>query len=947
MAEYKSTLNITQTSFPMKANLPQTEPERLKFWEQMGFYRRMFEKKGAEKFVLHDGPPFANGDIHMGTALNKILKDIIVKYQGLQGKDTPYVPGWDCHGMPIEHKVMEQLGSKARTMTKVEIRGECRKYAEKFMNRQRDEFKRLGIMGNFENPYLTMDPAYELKIVESFNKMLLDGYISRRLRPIHWCPKCRTALAEAEVEYADHESLAVTVAFPVKQLPEGVFPKTPRKNLSFLIWTTTPWTLPANLGISVHPDFEYVSVQVGEQYYIVAKVLLPQVASVCGWKADDFKIVEECRGRELDRALCTHPFLDQDSLVMVGEHVTADAGTGCVHTAPGHGREDYEVGLRYNLPIYSPVDEAGRYDSRVKEFEGMSVWDANPKIVEKLKGLGRLLSVQTIKHSYPHCWRSKNPIIFRATAQWFVELDHQDLRKKALGEIEAIDKTGGWIPAWGRDRIRNMVEGRADWCISRQRSWGVPIAALYCKTCGKVVSDPKVSGAVVALIQKEGLDGWFQHQAADLLPAGFKCSCGSAEFVKEEDILDVWFESGVSHMAVLDTRPELTWPANLYLEGGDQHRGWFQHALWTGVALKGHAPFKAVLTHGWVLDGHGKAMHKSAGNVIDPMDTMKKYGADILRLWVSSENYTEDVGISDEMLNRMSEAYRRIRNTFRFILGNLSDFDPAKNRVDAKDFLPLDRWAWMESQGTLSGIKSAYDQYQFTKVFHQLDNFFSVTLSAGYFDILKDRLYTFETDSRERRAAQTVLFDILKSFVIAIAPVLSYTAEEIWQSLPESFKGREEKSVFLALWPKVSDSKEESLSQEWNDIFAVKRAVSKALESLRQAKTIGSSLEGEVDLFAGNDRMKAVLKKNLENLRYYFLVSKVELKDGEAPSGALDAEDAGLKLKSVVRKSSGRKCARCWNYYSPAEMDKTHTDICHRCGPVVQKFQAAGTWSPT
>ena len=947
MAEYKSTLNITQTSFPMKANLPQTEPERLKFWESMGFYKRMFENRGAEKFVLHDGPPFANGDIHMGTALNKILKDIIVKYRGLQGFDTPYVPGWDCHGMPIEHKVMEQLGSKGRTMSKVEIRGECRKYAEKFMNRQRDEFKRLGILGNFDNPYLTMDPAYELKIVESFNKMLLEGYISRRLRPIHWCPVCKTALAEAEVEYADHESLAVTVAFPVKQLPEGIFPKTPRKNLSILIWTTTPWTLPANLGISVHPDFEYVSVQVGEQYYILAKVLLPQVAGVCGWKASDFKIIEECRGKEMDRALATHPFLDQDSLVMVGEHVTADAGTGCVHTDPGHGREDYEIGMKYNLPVYSPVNEAGRYDARVKEYEGMSVWEANPKIVEKLKGLGRLLSVETIKHSYPHCWRSKNPIIFRATAQWFVELDHKDLRKKALAEIESIEKNGGWIPSWGRDRIRNMVEGRADWCISRQRSWGVPIAALYCKTCGKVVVDPKISEAVVALIKKEGLDGWFQHQASDVLAMGTKCSCGSAEFVKEEDILDVWFESGVSHMAVLETRPELTWPANLYLEGGDQHRGWFQHALWTGVALKGHAPFKAVLTHGWVLDGQGKAMHKSAGNVIDPMDTMKKYGADILRLWVSSENYTEDVGISEEMLNRMSEAYRRIRNTFRFILGNLSDFDPGKDRVEEKDLLPVDRWAWAESVETLSVMRGAYDQYQFTKVFHQLDNFFSVTLSAGYFDILKDRLYTFETQSRERRAAQTVLFDILKSFVIAIAPVLSFTAEEIWQSLPESFKSRDEKSVFSSLWPKANGKKDEGLGQEWSELFSVKRAVSKSLEGLRQAKTLGSSLEGEVDLYVGNEKVKAVLKKHADNLRYYFLVSNVILKDGEAPAGALDSEDPGLKLKTVVRKSAGQKCARCWNYYAPEQMDKTFLDICHRCGPVVKQFQAAGTWTPT
>ncbi|HJT23249.1 MAG TPA: isoleucine--tRNA ligase, partial [bacterium] len=740
-------------------------------------------------------------------------------------------------------------------------------------------------------------------------------------------------------------------AFPVKELPKGVFPNTPHKNLSFLIWTTTPWTLPANLGISVHPDFEYVSIQVAgslmepaqpshgprlaasaqvqDAYYIVAKVLLPQLAAVCGWKSTDFKIIEEAKGEKLDRAVGRHPFLDQDSLVMVGTHVTADTGTGLVHTAPGHGREDYEIGLKYNLPVYSPVDEAGKYDARVKEYEGMSVWEANPKIVEKLKGLGRLLSLQTIKHSYPHCWRSKNPIIFRATAQWFIELDHKDLRKKCLAEIERVE----WIPAWGKDRIKNMVEGRLDWCISRQRAWGVPITAVYCKPCGKVVEDPKVLESIVSLVQKEGIDGWFKHQAGDVLPQGFKCSCGSTEFIKEEDILDVWFESGSSHFAVIDQRDELkNAQYTLYLEGSDQHRGWFQHALWTGVALKGHAPFKGVLTHGWVLDAEGKAMHKSAGNVIDPLEMMKKYGADVLRLWVSSENYTEDVSISEEMLNRMSEAYRRIRNTFRFILGNIPDFDPAVHRVAEKDFTSLDRWAWMEAKKTLASLAEAYDQYQFTKVFHLVDNFFSVALSAGYFDILKDRLYTFEANSTARRAAQTVLYDILKQFVVAVAPILSFTAEEIWQGLPDKFREKGEKSVFAAHWAAVEAQVDPAFEQEWDWILAVKRAVSKSLEGLRQAKAIGSSLEGEVDLYVDNEKLKAALQKHSDHLRYYFLVSKVDLKGGGAPADALEAEDTNLKLKTVARKSQGQKCARCWNYYPPAEMDPTHPDICHRCG---------------
>ncbi len=936
MADYKSTLNITQTSFPMKANLPQTEPERLKLWEGMGFYRRTFEKPGAPKYVLHDGPPFANGDIHMGHALNKVLKDIIVKYQALKGQDAPYVPGWDCHGMPIEHKVVEQLGPKVKAMSKVEIRNECRKYAGKFLDRQREEFKRLGVFGDFEKPYSTMDPAYELSLVKALTKMVSEGYVNRRLRPIHWCPVCKSALAEAEVEYADHESLAVTVAFPVKKLPDDVFPNTPRQNLSFLIWTTTPWTLPANLGISVHSDFEYVTLQVRDAYYIVAKVLLPQVAAMCGWKASDFRIIDEIRGEALDRSLARHPFLDQDSLVMVGAHVTAEAGTGLVHTAPGHGREDYEIGLKYNLPIYSPVDEAGKYDSRVKEYEGMTVWDANPKIVEKLKSLGRLLSLQTIKHSYPHCWRSKNPIIFRATAQWFIELDHKDLRKKCLAEIEKVQ----WIPSWGKDRIKNMVEGRTDWCISRQRAWGVPIAAVYCKACGKVVGDLKVLESIVSLVQKEGIDGWFEHQAQDVLPQGFKCPCGSSEFVKEEDILDVWFESGSSHFAVIDQREELK-NANyiLYLEGSDQHRGWFQHALWTGVALKGKAPFNGVLTHGFILDAEGKAMHKSAGNVIDPLEMIKKYGADVLRLWVSSEDYTEDVSISEEMLARMSEAYRRIRNTFRFILGNIQDFNPKAHRVAEKDMTPLDRWAWMEARKTLSVLREAYDQYQFTKVFHQVDNFFSVALSAGYFDILKDRLYTFETDSPDRRASQTVLYDILKNFVMAVAPILSFTAEEIWQSLAEKFREKGEKSVFGGRWEAVDAQIDQAFEQEWEQILSVKRAVSKSLEGLRQAKTIGSSLEGEVDLYVGNDKVKSTLQKHIDELRYYFLVSKVELKDGEVPSDALDAEDSNLKIKAITRKSAGQKCARCWNYYSSEQMDKTYADICHRCGPIVKKFQ--------
>ncbi len=767
--------------------------------------------------------------------------------------------------------------------------------------------------------------------------MLRDGYVTRGERPILWCPVCKSALAEAEVEYADHESVSVTVAFPVRTWPAGVFPGVPREKMFVLIWTTTPWTLPANLGVSVHPDFTYVAVRVGENFYVLAKDLLNATVALAGWKG--FEVMGECRGAELDRAVCRHPFLDKDSLLMVGAHVTADAGTGCVHTAPGHGREDYEIGLKYGLPVYSPVDEEGKYDAKYPEFQGVSVWDANEKIVEKLKGLGLLLAVERIKHSYPHCWRSKNPVIFRATSQWFIQLDHRDLRKKALAEID-----GGveWIPSWGRDRIRNMMEGRADWCISRQRSWGVPITALYCGDCGKVVVDDAVSDNVRALVKAEGIDGWFQHQAAELLSPGFRCSCGSTHIKKEEDILDVWFESGVSHRAVLEDpkHPELSWPADLYLEGSDQHRGWFQHALWTGMALKGKAPYRQVLTHGWVLDAEGKAMHKSAGNVIDPMDLMKNYGADILRLWVASEDYTQDVSIGKTVLDRTAEAYRRVRNTFRFILGNLSDFDPIRDASPEGALLPLDRWALLELRTFVSQADSAYDRYEFTKVFHGLDTFCAGTLSARYFDILKDRLYTHGAASASRRSAQTVLYAILKAMVTVSAPILSFTAEEIWRSLPPSQQHTE--SVFLTDWPQslpLSEAEQKQL-EGWGEFFTIREEVSRALEPLRKEGKIGSSLEAKVGIHCGEKRLRELLSGHLDQLRYYLLVSKVELHD-EAPAGPVYCSDKVKGLRVDVSKyDAGVKCVRCWNYYEPSEMDKDIPEICHRCAPVVKHHPA-------
>jgi isoleucyl-tRNA synthetase len=872
----------------------------------------------------------------MGHLLNKVLKDIIVKYKGLAGFDAPYVPGWDCHGMPIEHRVVGDLGERAKTMSKVDIRSACREYALKFVDRQRGQFKRLGVTGDWGNPYLTMSPEYEAKIVEAFHIMLKQGHVTRGKRPILWCPACRTALAEAEVEYADHESTSVTVAFPVKTLPEGVLPRTPRERLSVLIWTTTPWTLPANLGISLHPDFLYVSVKVGDDHYLLAKDLLNSTATLCGWK--DPQVVEEVAGRDLDRSVCRHAFLERDSLVMVGGHVTADAGTGCVHTAPGHGREDYEIGLKYGLEVYSPVDEAGRFDERVPEWEGMNVFDANAKVVERLRTVGRLLAVETLKHSYPHCWRSKNPVIFRATTQWFIDIDHQDLRRRTLEAIRDVK----WIPAWGQERITNMVSGRADWCISRQRSWGVPIAAFTCKRCHAVLVDDAVNARIASLVRAEGIDGWFKKDVADIVPSGTRCRCGSDSFHKEEDIIDVWFESGVSHMAVLETRPDQRRPADLYLEGSDQHRGWFQSALWTSMAARGEAPYHQVLTHGFMLDAKGHAMHKSAGNVIDPLEMAGKWGADVLRLWVAAQDYKEDVRIGPEMVERMSEAYRRVRNTFRFLLGNLSDFDPAKDSVRDTDLLSLDRWALHETDAWRRAVTQAYDEYDFTRVFHATDAFCAVTLSARYFDILKDRLYTARAASRERRSAQTALSRILRDLAVGVAPILSFTAEEVWQSLPPSF--RREPSVFLADWPQgTTEPSPEELREldAWNRVFDVKEDVSKALEGLRRDKVIGSSLQAEVDLYVGSETLRMLLEECREDLPYLFLVSKVTLKDGPQPAEAF----VGEKVKGLfvaARKTEGLKCARCWNHYPALGSVPEYPDLCHRCGPIVRDLKGKG-----
>ncbi|MBM4311476.1 MAG: isoleucine--tRNA ligase, partial [Deltaproteobacteria bacterium] len=687
--EYKDTINLPQTPFPMKASLPRKEPELLAHWEQTGLYEKIkASRAAAPKFILHDGPPYANGNIHIGTALNKLLKDFIIKSKTMAGFQAPYIPGWDCHGLPIELNVEKSLGRDKQSVSKSEIRRKCRVYAGEFVDIQRSEFKRLGVLGDWDKPYLTLTPGYSATIVREFGKFVASGDVYKRKKPIQWCASCGTALAEAEVEYQDESTPSVYVKFALTPESRAKLPEAARENASVVIWTTTPWTLPANLAICLHPDLDYVAVQTGAEVLILAEGLLESTMRICG--IDRHAILARFRGSELERLICRHPLCERDSLVIVGEHVTLEAGTGCVHTAPGHGQEDYEAGLRYGLEIFAPVDDAGVFTAEAGEFAGQFVFKANTPIVERLRSVGALLGEQNISHSYPHCWRCKKPVIFRATEQWFISMETNGLRKRALEAIAATN----WIPSWGIDRIRGMVENRPDWCLSRQRTWGVPIVAFYCTECGHLLLDQAVINHVADLFEKDGSDIWFERTPEELLPAGTRCpACSHAEFRPETDILDVWFDSGVSHAAVLERREELASPCDLYLEGSDQHRGWFQSSLLTSVGTRGRAPYRSVLTHGFVMDGKGQKMAKSRGNVIRPEEVIKQYGAEVLRLWVASENYQEDMRISDDILKRLSEAYRKIRNTCRFMLGTLADFDPARDRIAYADLEELDKWA--------------------------------------------------------------------------------------------------------------------------------------------------------------------------------------------------------------------------------------------------------------
>ncbi len=924
--DYKDTLNLPKTDFPMKANLTVREPELLKRWDDIGLYRLLREKAADRpRYILHDGPPYANGNIHLGTALNKILKDIIIKSHQMSGMNAAYVPGWDCHGLPIEHQVDKELGKKKESVSQTERRTLCRRYAEKFIDIQRKEFKRLGVLGEWENPYLTMAYYYEATIARELGRFFENGSIIRSKKPIYWCTSCRTALAEAEVEYADHKSASVYVKFALRPEAAAKFPELSGKKPYVLIWTTTPWTLPANLAIALHPDFVYVAAEVEGEVWILAEGLLENVMSVAG--VENYKVIRTFNTEELCGLKARHPFLDRDSVILPGNHVTLETGTGAVHTAPGHGREDYEVGLEAGLDIYSPVDDYGRFTKDVEFFAGQFVFDANKDVIAKLEENGSLLQKGQISHSYPHCWRCKNPVIFRATPQWFISMEKTGLRQKALEWIDRVQ----WLPGWGRERIYGMVANRPDWCISRQRSWGVPICVFRCSDCGQYITSRELFDHIVSMFEKEGADAWFTHPVEDLLPENVSCpGCGGRNVEKETDILDVWFDSGTSFAAVLEKRSQLGLPADLYLEGSDQHRGWFHSSLLAAVGTRDTAPYKTVLTHGFVVDGQGRKMSKSIGNVIAPEEIIRQYGAEILRLWVSAEDYRDDVRISQDILKRLSEAYRRIRNTCRFLLGNLYDFDPASHAV-ARDQMPeLDRFALHQLQELIEKVRQGFDRFEFHRVYHALHNYCVVDLSSFYLDILKDRLYTCAAKSTERRSAQTVIHIILNTLVRLMAPVLSFTAEEIWLGMANG----QEPSVHLLAFPQSDPSfKDEQLAARWEKILVLRQEVLRALETARKDKTIGHPLDARVR-FCLPPEFEAEFAGCEELFRAVFIVSKVSI---EAES-ALDApigqvELPGLKIQ--VETASGEKCERCWVRSEKVGQFVDHPGICERCHAVV------------
>jgi isoleucyl-tRNA synthetase len=913
MKDYRETLNLPRTKFPMRAQLPRREPEILRYWEKIGIYDRVLQRRrGAPQFILHDGPPYANNDIHMGTALNKVLKDFVVKYKTMRGFDSPYVPGWDTHGLPIEHQIIKTRGVNRKEVSAIEFRRMCRDYALEYVSIQREQFQRLGVRGCWEDPYLTLAPSFEARQITVFGEMASRGYIYKGLRPVYWCPRCETALAEAEVEYADHRADSIYVKFPVVDDrgllggAEGCFCP---------IWTTTAWTIPANLAICLHPDLDYVLAEVGAERYLLAEGLLERVSAELG--GGPWKVQRRFKGRELEGIVCRHPLFERESPLILGEHVTLEQGTGCVHTAPGHGLEDYAVGRRYGLPVLSPLDDRGYFTGEAGEFAGLAYAAGGEAVIRALERENVLLKASSFEHQYPHCWRCKGPVLFRATEQWFASID--GFRREALEAIRRVK----WTPPWGEERIHNMIAERQDWCISRQRIWGVPIPIFYCKDCGEAVIDSQVIEAVAGLFAREGSDAWFSREAAEILPPGFQCpGCCGSSFRKERDTMDVWFDSGTSHFAVLEGRPELRWPADLYLEGSDQFRGWFHSSLLTAVAVRGEPPYRAVLSHGWVVDGEGRKMSKSLGNVIAPKEIIEQYGADILRLWVASADYTSDVHLSTGILQQLSEVYRKIRNTCRFLLGNCYDFDPSSQALPYRSLEELDRWVLHRLGLLIRRVTRAYDDYAYHIVYQALHNFCTVDLSNFYLDVQKDRLYCSAADDLARRSAQTAMMIVLESLTLMMAPILTFTAEELWQQLP----GERWPSVQLADWPEVDPAWDDpELGRRWEGLLAVRDEVTRVLEEARQKKQIGSSLEAALTLWAAGDLYR-LLEQYREKLAEIFIVSTVELCEGleQAPPEAEEGQELPLKLS--VAGAVAVKCPRCWIFAAAAD-----GELCPRC----------------
>lgn len=920
--DYNNTLNLPKTDFPMRAGLPKSEPLMLKHWEESSVYEKLMEKnEGKPLFVLHDGPPYANGNIHLGTALNKVLKDIIVRYKNMSGFKAPYVPGWDTHGLPTELKARKKAGvGNSTTIDDIELRKICREFALGYIDDQRNQFKRLGGIGEWNNPYITLQHEFEAKQIEIFSEMACKGYIYKGLKPVYWCPECETALAEAEIEYAEDPCHSIYVKFKVtddmgklKALGADL------DKTYFVIWTTTTWTLPANVAICVGPRFNYALVKSGDEYFVMAEELYASAFEAAG--ITDYEVVGTIMGSELEYMKTAHPFIDRTSLVIVGDHVTLESGTGCVHTAPGHGLDDYEVCRNYpEIPIVVPVDAHGKLTEEAGQFAGLTTEEANKPIAQHLEKIGALFALKKIIHQYPHCWRCKKPVLFRATEQWFCSVE--DFKDEAIEAIKGVK----WIPGWGEDRIINMVRDRKDWCISRQRKWGVPIPIFFCKECGEPYINKEAMMAVSELFRQEGSDAWFKKSASEILPEGTKCpKCGGTDFDKEKDIMDVWFDSGVTHAAVCGQRPNLRRPADLYLEGADQYRGWFQSSLLTSVATTGEAPYKAVVTHGWVVDGEGKKMSKSLGNGIDPSDVVNEYGADILRLWVASSDYHADIRISKEILKQLSEAYRKIRNTARYILGNLNDFEPDTDSVSFDKLLPIDKWALMKLDELNDKVREGYESFEFHQVFHAVHNFCVVDMSNFYFDVLKDRLYTEKSDGELRRAAQTTIYIILDAMTRMIAPILAFTSDEIWKYMKHSKNDDAENVVFNSMPEKAGINADEEFITKWDRIHETRDIVKKAIEVAVKAKEIRSSLEAKITLKCTSE-MYDFLKSVESELTAAYIVSEIEIVNDESAT----------ELKVEVSHAAGEKCERCWCFSNTVGKNPKHITLCERCAKVLE-----------